>query len=267
MATAHEFLKGSGNFGKLYTISERLDIYNEQNPTRRVWDSRKKVGSHAMCGFHCSICEANGFESLYEIKSSHLFDGVIPCACSGRKQVSYEEVVEITKRKLYEEGIKGISVISAYKKGRYWFPVFLCELHGVYSRDFSSLTAVGCHCTKCNPPRTGYNKANRGYMYLLEIVTSNGLIVGYGITSNFKGRLTTHKRNLKSIGATITNIQVFEGSGTAVLAVENAIKSLHPTGLLDCEGFRRESISIDMKDKVLEKCSKLKELDNVDKLL
>ncbi len=180
--------------------------------------------------------------------------------------VSGEYYTELARKQLCVDAVEGVSVLGAVKKKR-WYVVYLCDIHGYYSRSWSNISHKGSHCTKCTPPKTGYDKMKKGYIYFLDIQTLSGTILGYGITNKLNNRLTTHSKNLKSIGATITNIQVFEGSGTAVLAVENAIKSLHTTGLLDCEGFRRESINIARKDEVLELCKKLKELDNADKLI
>ncbi len=267
VSTISSFFLGAGNYGKSFTAMERLEQYIEGNPRQKVWDTGKKKGTSLLLGFYCGICESNGYESLFTVRSNELFSGQVPCYCSSKWCISGSHVVEVSSNKVQTEGLTNISVIGAYKKGVAWQAVFLCDVHGVYSRSYNDAMARGCHCLKCTPPVTGYNTDKQGYLYLIEIQAQSGTILGYGITNKLNKRLTTHRMNLKSIGATITNIQVFEGSGTAVLAVENAIKALYPTGLIDCEGFRRESISIDMKDKVLEKCSKLKELDNVDKLI
>lgn len=263
----NSFFKGDGNLGIPHSASEVISKYNTDNPNSIVWDSGIRIGSAVWCGFYCKICESNGFESLFESNLNNLGKGKIPCYCSSKKSLSGDHITEMAKRRLYEQNAREISVIGAVKKGAYWFPTFVCKVHGLYSRVHDSVSSVGYQCIECNPPKTGYDKTKRGYIYILDIQTTAGLVVGYGITNKINKRLSTHRFKLSRIGATITNIQVFEGSGTAVLAVENAIKSLHTTGLLDCEGFRRESISIDMKDKVLEKCKKLKELDNPNKLI
>lgn len=256
------FFAGRGNMGKFYKFSERLDEYNIQNPSHTVWDTGKFIRnkSNKVCGFHCSICESNGFESVFETMSSRLFSGILPCFCYNKKNISGEHVLELSRRKLYEQGLKGIDAIGVYRKGRHWFTTFLCEVHGAYSRAFSSLKKTGCHCLRCNPPASGYNTTKQGFLYLLDIQTQAKIILGYGITNSLDARISKHKFNLKSIGAIINSIRVFEGSGAAVLDVENAIKSLHTTGLLDCEGFRRESIDISKKSTIVEKCMKLKEI-------
>lgn len=261
--TINGFLGGKGNYGTTISVSEKIDNYNLNNPNRTVWVSSRKHGSNASCGFYCKICEAAGFECLFEISSSHLFSGKIPCYCSMKSRISGDHVVAVSRIKLHDQGLQGISVFGAYKRGGYWFSTFLCETHGLYSRCYNSLDIVGAACPKCNPSRTGYNKTKSGLLYLLEIQTNSEVVLGYGITNKIEQRIGQHNLTFKRCGYTITNIQVFEGSGTAVLAVENAIKALHPTGLLDCEGFRRESISIDRKEEVLELCKKLKELDNM----
>lgn len=266
--TVTAFFLGTGNQGKVYTVDERIYQYNIDHPTYTVWDSGKvRSNSNVVCGFHCKICEGNGFESLFEIDCQHLFAGTLPCHCGNRMNVLGSHIVEMTARKLNEQREEGISVIGAVKKGAFWHSVFLCGIHGMYSRAYRALDETGCYCLKCDPPKAGYNKNKQGYLYILDIQTNTEIILGYGITNNIDTRISSHRTSVFRIGATITNIQVFEGSGTAILAVENAIKALHTTGLIDCEGFRRESISFDMKDKVLEKCSKLKVLDNVNKLL
>ena len=251
-------------------INRSISKFNKENPNITIWDTGRKIHKGVLLGYYCSRCEENGFESLYTIYSTALFSkNSNPCLCSSNpRQISSDHVIENTKILLSNLGLQNISVLGAIRKGRkpLWYSVFCCNVHGVYSKPYFNLKASGCSCLACSPPIYGYDKTKKGYLYLLKLKTKTE-ILGYGITNNFKRRIQQHKRNLKSIGATVTNIQVFEGSGTAVLAVENDIKSLHTTGLLDCEGFRRESISIDRKDEVLEKCKKLKELDNVDKLI
>ena len=264
------FYKGFGNSGNCENIDKRLSEYHKLNPKYEVWNTGNANSyGNMICGFHCSVCESKGYESLFTVDASSLLNkGQIPCYCAPKiARLTGSHVTQISKEKLAKTGLTGIQVIGSVNKTGKWYTVFQCEIHGIYSRWFSNLDRVGCHCTKCEPPSNGYDKTKRGYFYLLSIDTPSGIVIGYGITNKLSTRITTHKRNLKSIGATITNIQVFEGSGTAVLAVENAIKSLHTTGLIDCEGFRRESISIDRKEEVLEKCKKLKELDNTDKLI
>lgn len=262
------FYKGNGNNGVPHTVGAKLKEFSKSNKNYNVWETGNRSGrGHSIVGFHCSVCEDNGFESLFTTTSDRLLSGKIPCYCNNGIEISGDHVVEVSKKVLYSQDLEGISVLSAYRKKRYWYTVFVCAIHGVYSRSYWNINKTGCHCTKCTPPKSGYDTNKKGYLYLLKINTHTEIILGYGITNKLNRRLTTHHMNLKSIGATITNIQVFEGSGTAVLAVENAIKSLHTTGLLDCEGFRRESISIDRKKEVLELCKKLKELDNADKLI
>lgn len=264
-----DFYKGYGNKGVTYTVEAKLKEYSQlpKNSNYTVWETgNKNTNRDAILGFHCSVCESNGVESLFTILACKLFRGSIPCYCSATKEFSGEHVVGVSKKRLYEQGVENLSVLGAFKK-EHWHIVFICNIHGVYSRRYNEIVSTGCHCPKCAAPKFGYDRTKKGYLYLLEIQTQGGLILGYGITNKLNNRLTTHRKNLKTIVATITNMQVFEGSGTAVLSVENAIKSLHTTGLLDCEGFRRESISIDRKDEVLELCKKLKQLDNPDKLI
>lgn len=257
VSTISSFLAGIGNQGKNFSGGERMDRYNLENLNHCVWDTGKKSTSHSVFGFYCKVCDNNGFDSVFEIVSNSLFKGHIPCYCSGtKKNISGDHIVENCRREVFQQRLNGVEVIGAYKKKSYWYPVFLCDIHGVYSRRYGT----GCHCLKCNPPLTGYDKTKQGSLYLLEIQTDSGTILGYGITNNINNRLTTHLKNLKELGYKILSTRVFEGSGTKVLAVENSIKTLHKTGLIDCEGFRRESISIDRKEEVLGLCAGLKEI-------
>ncbi len=255
----YDFFSGKGNRGKTFSAEERIAMYNKDNSNYIVWDSGKKTGFNVVCGFYCKICENRGFESLFEINSASLFSGQIPCYCSSvSKRITGDHIVEITKTKLNIQKLSGVEVIGAYRKKEAWYSVFLCNTHGVYSRNSSDLNKTGCHCLKCNPPLTGYDKTKQGSLYLLEIQTDSGTILGYGITNKLNNRLTTHRKNLKELGYKILSTRIFEGSGTKVLSVESAIKALHKTGLIDCEGFRRESISIDRKEEVLLLCAGLK---------
>jgi hypothetical protein len=261
VAAVCSFFQGVGNQGSTFPIREKIDQFNLDNPNHVVWDNGKKSHRKVLCGFYCKTCESNGFESLYEISSTHLFQGKLPCYCSEKKNISGDHVVEISKRKLYEQGLNGVEVLGACKKGSNWYSVFFCSIHGVYSRRGHQLDTTGCQCMKCNPPSTGYDKTKLGSLYLLEIQTDSSTILGYGITNKIEGRLTTHRKNLNNLGYKILSTRIFGGSGTKVLSVENAVKSLHKTGLIDCEGFRRESISIDRKEEVLKLCVGLKEIE------
>jgi hypothetical protein len=130
----------------------------------------------------------------------------------------------------------------------------------MYSRSTKDIYKIGHHCVKCDSVYGGYDTSKQGYFYTLDIQTQTGTILGYGVTNKISKRLSTHKLNLSRIRASITDTRIFEGSGTKVLFVENSIKALHKSGLIDCEGFRRESISIDRKEEVLELCKTLKEI-------
>lgn len=254
------FLQGTGNNGKSDTYSELLAQYNKTNPNTTVWDSGKRVRTTIVCGFHCKVCEREGLESLFEIEAGHLLNGSVPCYCSGNVKLTGDAVVEMAKLRLHEQGLQDICVIGAFKKRNSWYSVFMCNKHGVYSRLYGNLKPIGCYCLKCSPPNFGYDKTKQGSLYLLEIQTDFDVILGYGITSKLGNRLTTHRKNLKELGYKILSTRIFEGSGTRVLSAENAIKSLHKTGLIDCEGFRRESISIDRKEEVLGLCAGLTEI-------
>lgn len=268
------FTRGTGTRGIIREKPDKqISKFNASNKDKWVWHTGKVVRSGgAVLGYYCKTCEENGNESLYTIVADSLFNNKqCPClCCPSPSRVPQGYYMENIKRSIHENSLVEITPLGLIYKNSQNKPhgVFCCSLHGVYSRSYAEINGSGFYCMKCSPPAGGGYKTNRdGYLYLLWIKGTCTIHLGYGITNNLKRRIREHKRNLKSIGATITNIQVFEGAGTAVLAVENAIKALHTTGLLDCEGFRRESISIDMKDKVLEKCSKLKELDNADKLI
>lgn len=264
------FVKGTGNNGvsectgitEGYTQAE-CEKYNRVNSEVITWDSGKKCPrGGTMIAYYCKKCASLGLESTYLMTTGNIFrKNKIPCRCSPSSRKTLQDYADIATLEFPD------FVIGAVDGKVGADIVFLCPIHGTYRRKYSNCSIRSSACLKCNPPKSGYQVGKMAYLYLLEINTILGTVLGYGITNKLATRISSHKRNLKSIGATITNIQVFEGSGTAVLAVENDIKSLHTTGLLDCEGFRRESISIDMKDKVLEKCKKLKQLDNVDKLI
>ncbi len=256
----NSFFAGDGNLGIPHSASETLSKYNMNNPSYTVWDTGKKFGSSVWCGFHCKICESKGLESLFESTLNNLDKGRIPCYCSAKKKLSGDYISEMAKRRVSEGNNENISVIGAVKKGNYWFPTFVCKIHGLYSRVHDSTSAIGYECIECNPPKTGYDKSKQGSLYLLEIQTDSTIVLGYGITNKLNNRLTTHRKNLKDLGYKILSTRIFEGSGTKILSVENAIKLLHKTGLIDCEGFRRESISIDRKEEVLELCVGLKEI-------
>lgn len=264
----NSFFDGCGNHGKTKSIDAYIDTFNKQSQDAIIWKVGVDEFYKPVLGYYCKTCESNDLESVYTINSNALFHNKNkPCLCSSRpKELTHEYVIRSSKE-LLENQYSRYLVVGAYRKNGYWMTMLLCSTHGVYSRNYNALLKTGYNCLRCNPPEYGYNTDKTGYLYVLQIQTTTGVIMGYGITNKISKRLTTHKFKLANIGATITNIQVFGGSGSAVLAAENAIKSLHNTGLLDCEGFRRESISFDRKDEVLEKCSKLKELDNADKLI
>ncbi len=257
-----DFFEGRGQSGKDYSVSAKIEQYNKSNQNHIVWDSGKKSSNgQVLCGFYCKTCESNKFESLFEISATNLFKGQIPCYCSKAKMnISGDHIVELTKGKVNDSELESITVIGAYKNKGSWFPVFLCGTHGVYSRSHGSINEIGCHCLKCTRPNTGYDKTKQGFLYLLEIKKDSATVLGYGITNNISKRLTTHRNTLKNYGYKITSSRVFQGSGTRVLSVENSIKALHVQGLISCEGFRRESISIERKEEVLELCTGLKEI-------
>lgn len=256
------FLEGVGNGGRTLTLEDRIVQYNANNQNYTVWDSGKRdVKSGAtIIGFHCKKCESQGIESLFEINSSNLFKNSIPCHCSNKIYLSGDHVVEMAKRKINETEVENVNVLGAYIRGKKWIISFICPIHGVYSREYNALKRYGCNCSMCFPSKSGYDKTKLGSLYLLEVQTDFSIVLGYGITNKLNNRLTTHRKNLKDIGYKILSTRVFKGSGTKVLAVENAIKALHKSGLIDCEGFRRESISIDRKEEVLELCKTLKEI-------
>jgi len=259
VSSINDFFSGDGNLGVRRSASETIAEYNMNNSAYTVWDTGNRGGSDVLCGFHCKICESKEIESLFEVRLGNLSSGAIPCYCSThKKNLSGDYVVEMTKRKISDSD--NVTVIGAVEKGMRWFPTFVCKIHGVYSRRYIELDKTGCCCLICNPPKTGYDRTKTGSLYLLEIQTDCDNILGYGISNKLNNRLTTHRKNLEDLGYKILSTRVFEGSGTKVLSVENAIKALHKSGLIDCEGFRRESISIDRKEEVLKLCKTLKEI-------
>lgn len=262
VSSISKFLTGRGNLGITRSVAEFVTHYNSINHDSIIWDSGiKNASKNAVCGFYCKTCENEGFESLFQVQLCVLQRGGLPCYCSRTKMnLSGDHIVEMTKRKLYEQDLKYISVLGAVKKGVYWYSTFICELHGVYSVAYGNLTLRGCHCQECSPPLTGYDKTKTGSLYVLEIQTDFDIILGYGITNKLGNRLTTHRKNLNNLGYKILSTRIFEGSGARVLSVENSIKALHVQGLISCEGFRRESISIDRKEEVLKLCTGLKEI-------
>lgn len=243
---------------------DRITTFNKNSTNVIVWDSGAPVNSSgALLGYYCGICEQNGCEALYTIRQNKLFSrGDIPCMCSTRPRyaLTSDYIIHLTERMIHDSHQHDIQPVGVIRKGigSYQYVVILCKHHGIYSRRYSTLKSVGVNCLKCFPSVSGYDTQKKGYLYLLEIQTLHNTILGYGITNKLSDRLATHKRNLASLGATITSTTVYEGSGSAVQAVENSIKALHKTGLLDCEGFRRESLSIERKQEVLELCKDLK---------
>lgn len=266
------FYNGGGHYGiqnssKGYckSLEDCIKEFNELNSSAVVWEI-PEVSEKKMLGYYCKVCQQNGYEYIYTTQAQSVFTkGCTPCRCSSQYQnFTPDEYIDRARELLVSNKINAEVVGYLPTKERHL--VLICPHHGLYKKSVSNFK-VNPSCVKCNPPKSGYKRQSKGFLYVLDILVNDTRVVGYGISNVVYARLRDHKRNLKTIGATITNIQVFEGSGTAVLAVENDIKSLHTTGLLDCEGFRRESISIDRKDEVLEKCKKLKVLDNVDKLI
>lgn len=261
----NSFMMGRGNQGKFWSAEDREDritIFNRDNPDVTIWDSGARSDSNVVFGYYCRVCEEKGFESLYTIRSNGLFrvgGNPKPCLCSITPSfIPDEHRIDQVKSLLHKSQVQHSEVIGIVHTLQRVKIVFICKYHGVYSRRYNSLKTMDCHCVKCNPPKYGYDATKKGYLYLLEIQTLHETILGYGITNTLSNRLATHKRNLASLGATISSTQVYEGSGSAVQSVENSIKALHKTGLLDCEGFRRESLSIKRKQEVLELCKDLK---------
>ncbi len=260
---------GRGNYGqKIISTDKRIATFNNKNNNTVIWDTKIPCpNDRHILGYYCKVCESNGFESLYTVDSSALFhQNILPCMCSTSPKYRPSEYYLKTafdileKAKSVEDNLVNVSILGMVYVKQFVSIVFICSVHGIYRRTHGSLERTGCHCIKCNPSIRGYDKNKHGYLYLLEIQTDSAAILGYGITTKLDNRLTTHRKNLKDLGYKILSTRIYEGSGTKVLSVENSIKLLHKTGLIDCEGFRRESISIDRKEEVLGLCTGLKEI-------
>lgn len=272
VSSISKFFEGRGNYGaRTDTNLQILDYNTKNNGKSFVWDTGKKSNNNWLLGYYCKTCEGIGHEYIFTVNSSKLFNkGTIPCHCSkSQNTLTTQYVLDTVNLLLVESELKDVLVVGAQRQltNSHWNVFLFCQIHGIYSRSMANIRARGGQCLKCTPSKTGYNITLKGYLYLIDIEWEQEKLIGYGITNNFDYRLMTHKTNLSKIDAVIKNITIFEGSGECIQTVEREIKSLHPFGLLPCTGFRRESISIDMKDKVLEKCKKLKQLDNVDYLI
>lgn len=254
------FFEGSWRRDIRRSVDSQIFEFNKKNHNISVWDSGTRNNSAVVLGYYCNVCENSGMEPLYTINSSDLFGKENkPCMCSAKpSRFTDEHRISVSRNILSGSGLGAVSVLGMVNKRNKPYLVFLCEHHGIYSRAYTNLKTVGCHCVKCSPPKFGYDTDKKGYLYLLEIQTLHETILGYGITNTLSDRLAKHKRTLSRLGASISSTQVYEGSGSSVQAVENSIKALHKTGLLDCEGFRRESLSIERKQEVLEMCKDLK---------
>jgi hypothetical protein len=250
------------NSTKLVNVHSHILDFNRVNPDKVVWKIPSAItSSGTRVAYYCRICEGMGRESLYEVASNSLFNGKItPCQCTTQgKKLKPDEYIDRAKEII---GARDCDRVVGCIEGidKRIKIAMLCEYHGMYSKHFSHLSKQSYDCPKCSKSNYGFDRTTTGYLYILHMCTGNKVVIGYGITNKPQTRLSTHRKNLNNLGYKILSTRVFEGYGTKVLSVENAIKALHKTGLIDCEGFRRESISIDRKEEVLKLCKTLKEI-------
>lgn len=121
-----------------------------------------------------------------------------------------------------------------------------CPTHGdFWQKPMYHFNGAGC--PRC--AEYGFDANLDAIIYVLDI---DGCYAGFGITNDFKTRLTAHKTTFRKYNATYKVITTFEISGKYAQRIETSIKQKFNTINTGMEGFKTEAIGIQDAPKLLD---------------
>ena len=105
-------------------------------------------------------------------------------------------------------------------------------------------------CPKC--AKYGYKQNISATLYVFKVIDSNNEgFTGFGITNNFKERLSSHKGKLNKKGYFIKDVLTWETDCISVLNVETDIKRTFIMINQGISGFMKESASLSDYDSIV----------------
>jgi len=193
----------------------------------------------------CPLCSSDEFvraglcSGVFVSDSHNLRSGKLPCRCSTKYRWTKEQR-EYQVRKVCERSqlYKFVGWLGGVYKNAYSRVVMQCSDHGEYSVGVSGFVAQGTRCPDC--AKTGFNLRNAASVYILQAVGRYSF-TGYGISREADRRLSEHSRNLKRVGFTIGQTQIYPMTGQQAWDLEKVIKAKFPLNPQDIPGFRTEA--------------------------
>jgi len=115
-------------------------------------------------------------------------------------------------------------------------------------------TPLGSLRKHSNPFKEGgFDGSKPGIFYILKIKLDEQLYVGYGITNQAKGRLDTHKYELKKAGGVIVEKMIYQFKiGKNANHLETQIKRAIPKINLGVRGFMTECTTANYLEKIID---------------
>lgn len=202
----------------------------------------------------CSLDEytlAGVCSGVFHCSPYSLRDGVLPCRCNKKFIRNKEQQEYLIKKVLSEENshpkLSFKRWETEYKNDKSMF-VLSCEAHGDRLVSVAKFFQRNRRCATCT--KGGFDRSKPTDVYVLLASRGVDCFTGYGISNEFKTRLTTHKRNLKIAGYSLEKSNKFRTSGEMALNIEGQLRDSFPCYSQEIEGFRRESTYASFYDEV-----------------
>lgn len=222
-----EFMKsGSFLYGTVFTKVE--------NGYYGTWYYECPKCSHDKF-FQAGVCTGK----FYSIASS-LKKGSHACRCSPRYMFTADQRQMQVEEKLEEEksNLTFLRWVEPFKNDTSKLVLF-CPEHGEREVVISKFLSRNRRCTTCT--KGGYDKNKEAVVYTLLAEGQRFSFTGYGVSTNHKTRMTTHRRNLKKHNMMVVTSEAFPTSGSSALQVERMLKGSFDRYPQEVEGFLTEA--------------------------
>lgn len=179
-------------------------------------------------------------KALFKCANGHVWSAKPGNVLAGKGCPQCYEAGNRIRHNIHEalEG-RGISVVGDVKNAN-TVCCFRCDC-GYEWNTVPSSVLRGSGCPKC--AHYGFNPLKPAYFYTLQLFSSRGDYVGFGVTNNITKRMYTHAHNLRMSGFTWNNLWSCRfDSGAEAKQLENLVKSNVGVVNTGVTGFKTEAV-------------------------
>jgi len=278
--TKIDFLKGSKRAYYVAVYHKILDdVCSHMTPVRKTWDS-ESIRLEAL-KYTSRKSFGDGSSSAYgAARRLNILDDVCSHMPVLQTKWTLQSLIDIAK-KYTTRGEFNKHEPNAYHTAKDWKVLHIvcshmpeafvwsveglfCEAKKYGKRSDFFKNAKGAYCaaydrgildTVCGhmqKVKTGYNKNKPAHLYVLLLKSKNTRYVGFGVTNSLGDRIKQHELSADKKGFTIELVRSICGDGSEILKLERGIKRKFTIVDSGIKGFRRECVSFDDLNAVLD---------------